>query len=370
MVNLLEYQGKALFTKYGISVPKSYVAKTPAGLKRAHRGVVFIKAQVPTGGRGKSGGVVKAKTYNEAKKVLKKMTSEEFNGFKPEAFLVEDRVEHEAEVYMSVALDRTQRLPVFIVSKKGGVDIEQVPREELNIVKINPMVGLREYQKRSMFDYLDIHESLRKKIYALLDAMWAIYTEKDAELVEINPVGITDDGPVALDAKVVIDDDALFRHKEFQKELPADKIERTAKEHDISFVRLGGDIGLIANGAGLTMATIDRISDVGGSAGDFLDLGGTDDPDRVAEAIRIVSEAKPKALVINIFGGVTKADTVANGIINAVKKYKPRFGIFVRLSGFNKDEGKLLLKQNGIMAFDTSDDAINAAVSATRGQVA
>lgn len=366
MVDLLEYEGKKLFKEHKIAVPAGQLIKSSSDIRKINE-YHILKAQVPAGHRGLKGGVVKVKNKNELESAIKKMSSIDFNGFKPTSFLYETLVRHKKEIYVGLTLDRSDKTPVFIVSPFGGVDIENVPINSIKKFRLDILLGVTDYTKRAAFDFIRLAERYRLGFYAVLEAMWDIFTETDCELVEINPLAVTDNDFVALDSKISIEDDALFRHLEYKKNYySADKLEMKAKGKDIAFVRLDGDIGLIANGAGLTLATIDQIKLAGGSAGDFLDLGGTDDPARVEEAIELVKESNPKVLLINIFGGVTKADTVAKGIINAITRLNIKFGIVVRLKGFNEDRGRRLLKDKGIDSFIDMDEAVKRAVELSK----
>ncbi len=365
MVNLLEFQGKEMFRKYNIPVPNGRLLKSENEIKKLDDPSV-LKVQVPTGHRGKSGGISIVKTLTEACKALENMQKMSFDGFSPKGFLLEDMVKHTSEIYISISLDRGRRSPVLIASSRGGVDIENVPKGKIVTFNLNQLIGIPNYVKRQLLKDLGLKETLSGELYSLIDRLWSLYKNEDAELVEINPLAVTENGLIALDSKISIDDDSLFRHKELSPDLGTDPLEIKAKKEGIAFVRLDGDIGLIANGAGLTMATIDQIALLGGKAGDFLDLGGTDDPAKVAKAIELVAESNPKTVLINVFGGVTKADTVANGIVLAVKAIKPRFKIFVRLNGFNAEKGKKLLTANGIKAFSEMGEAVSAVVLASK----
>ncbi len=365
MVNLLEFQGKEMFRRYKIPVPAGRLIKNEKDIQKLDSKSV-LKAQVPTGHRGKSGGVSLVGSAEEARKALENMQKMSFDGFSPKEFLLEDMVKHASEIYISITLDRSKRSPVLIASLYGGIDIESVPKDKIIMFDLNQLAGMPNYVKRGMLKGLGLKENMSKELSGLLDGMWSLYRNEDAELVEINPLAVTENGLVALDSKIVIDDDSLFRHKEISPDLGTDPLEIKAKKEGIAFVRLDGDIGLIANGAGLTMATIDQIALLGGKAGDFLDLGGTDDPIKVTKAIELVAESNPKTVLINVFGGVTKADTVASGIVSAVKAIKPKFKIFVRLSGFNADKGKKLLAENGIKAFSEMEEAVKAVVLASK----
>jgi len=362
MVDLLEFEGKKLFKEYGIRVPNGYVIRKIEDFKPISKDH-FLKAQVPIGHRGVNGGVVKISNKNDFIKAFDKISRLNFSGFTANSFLLEEVVHHKKELYVSLTLDRNNKTPVLLVSSLGGVDIEKIPRNNIGSFKIDIFLGVLDYTKRKAFSFLHIEEKYREQFYSLIDLMWKIFTEKDAELVEINPLAVTDTELIALDSKISIEDDSLFRHTEYKRDqYSSDKLEMKAKEKGISFVRLNGNIGLIANGAGLTLATIDQIKLGGGMAGDFLDLGGTDDPARVAEAIELVKESNPKVLFINIFGGVTKADTVAEGIVQAINKLNINFKIVVRLKGFNEAKGKELLRKNGIEAFTDMEEAIKEVV--------
>ncbi len=364
MVNLLEYQGKLLFKRYGIKTPNGKLVKgvpKPKDVKLP----VYVKVQVPTGHRYKLGGVVRVSKYSDLRKNILRMASSNFLGYKGKAFLLEKPEKTTRQFYLSISIDRSVRSPVLIVSKKGGVDIENVDKKYISSYTLNNFIGIPDYVKEDIAFRLGVTKLLKNDLYNLLDSVWNLYTKEDAELVEINPLGVTKRGLIALDSKISIDDDAMFRHKHICVPESSDLLEREAAKDNISFVRLSGNIGLIANGAGLTMATIDMIERLGGKAGDFLDLGGTDEPSKVEKAIALVSREHPSVLLINVFGGVTKADTVAEGIANAVKKIKPNFKIFVRLSGFNTERGKKILIKKGINAFESMSDAVRAAVEAS-----
>jgi succinyl-CoA synthetase beta subunit len=361
MVLLLEYEGKRLFEAYGIPVPTHHLVKGIRDI-RSIRTASVIKAQVPTGGRGKLGGVVAVRTVRAAKAALEKIKTIDFNGFHSKYFLIEEEIRRQVELYISITLDRSKRSAVLIVSKKGGINIEEVPATLISTYEVNQLIGLPEYIKRNAFDRLEPPEKFRDQFYHILDALWHLYVSEDAELVEINPLAVTANGLVALDSKVVVEDDSLFRHPNVKAQVSGDEIERKASAMGISFVRLSGDIGLIANGAGLTMATIDQISTNGGKPGDFLDLGGTDDPARVYDAFSIVALSKPRVLLVNIFGGVTKCDTVAMGIVRAIDKFRPVFPVVVRLSGFNEEKGVELLKARNITAFREMNVAVTEAI--------
>ena len=365
MVDLLEYEGKNLFKIYSITVPSSYLIRNIKELKNINDENV-VKAQVPTGHRGVNGGVIKIKNKLEAANAIESINRRNFNGFKPESFLIEKLVRHKNELYVGLTLDRSNKSIVLIVSPAGGVDIEKVPQKLIKKFNIDIFAGMQGYIKREAFKFTKLDTKYQESFYSLMDNLWKVFVGKDCELVEINPLAVTESELIALDSKITIEDDSLFRHPEYKKEYTSsDPIEAEAKRKNISFVRLDGNIGLIANGAGLTLATIDQIKMAGGNAGDFLDLGGTDDPSKVEEAINLVVKTKPKVIFINIFGGVTKADTVAKGIVGAIRSLK-NITVVVRLKGINDEKGRQLLKANSIAAFTDISQAINKVVEVSK----
>ena len=394
MVKLLEYQGKELFLKYGINVPKSTLLKDKTDIPEI-KAPSFLKAQVPVGHRGERGGIVKVTNKAEAEKAMKDISKIKFDGYAADVFLLEEEIPHTGEFYVSISLDRSAKLPVLLISNKGGIDIEKIEDTEIHRYIINPFIGIPDYFSRRISRQLSIPDISQKSLSRILNAVFDVYKNEDAELVEINPLILNpkirirspqkvisadekleetvppesmQNDFMALDSKVVIEDDAMFRHMEITDHTLKwlDPLEMEAKKKGISFVRLGGDIGLIANGAGLTMATLDIIKANGGSPGDFLDLGGTDDPNKVVEAFNLVEKTDPKALLINIFGGVTKCDSVAQGLLEAIDKTKPAFPITVRLRGFNEKEAVELLAKRGITALSGLEDAIRQTIFSSK----
>ncbi len=362
MVDFLEYEGKELFKRYGIPVPNFHVIRAPEDVPEFN-GRMVVKAQVPTGGRGKRGGVRIVNSRDEAIKAIQEISQISFDGFKPEAFVLEDAVNVKRELYISVTLDRSVELPIVLASAEGGVDINSVPQEKIYRHAINPFVGVTQYLKRELSSFLGLSSEKAEQLGKILEGLYKIYDEMDASLAEINPLADTDSGLLALDSKITIEDDALFRHKDITpKYYILDPVEREAKEKGLAFVKLEGDIGIIANGAGLNMATIDLIALNGGKPADFFDLGGTDDPQKVVDALRLASKVTHKVLFVNIFGGVTKCDTVARGIVQAFKELKPSFKLVVRVRGANEDEGRRILEENGIRSLLNLDEAVKEVI--------
>ncbi|HTS33335.1 MAG TPA: ADP-forming succinate--CoA ligase subunit beta [Thermoplasmata archaeon] len=375
MVKLAEWRGKEVFRKYGVPLPTGRVARSAEEAEALTRdGSVplpcVVKAQVLAGGRGKGGAVKFANSPAEARAAAQSILGLEFKGERVKEVLLEEKLALSKELYVSLTLDRTLRLPVLIASARGGVEIESVDDAEIDRQPVDPFPGLTGYQKRRAAEVLGLSGGPAKSLDRLLDALWKVFNSEDAELVEVNPLAVVGDGLVALDAKVIIEDDAAFRHPEYA-EIRDDRtpLEEVAREKDIAFVQLDGNIGVIANGAGLTMATLDVLQEFGGRPGVFLDLGGTDDPRKVTEAFLLMAQAHPKAVFLNIFGGVTRCDTVAKGLVEAMRQVpsEDRFPLVARIRGNNEVEGVEILRAAGIISIPSLKDSAQAVVNAAAG---
>jgi succinyl-CoA synthetase beta subunit len=375
VVKLAEWQGKDVFRKYGVPLPKGAVARSAdeaEALVRAGTVPVpcVVKAQVLSGGRGKGGAVRFASTAAEARTAAEAILGLEFKGERVKELLLEEKLSLSRELYLSLTLDRAARLPVLIASGRGGVEIESVDDTEIDRQHIDPFPGLTGFEKRRAAKVLDVRGGVAKALDQLLDSLWKLFQAEDAELVEINPLAVVGDGLVALDAKVIIEDDAGFRHPDYA-EIRDDRtpLEEIAREKDIAFVQLDGNIGVIANGAGLTMATLDVLKEFGGNPGVFLDLGGTDDPRKVTEAFLLMAKARPKAVFLNIFGGVTRCDTVAKGLVEAMRQVPAaeRFPLVARIRGNNEKEGIEILRAAGVTSIPSLKESAQAAVAAAAG---
>jgi succinyl-CoA synthetase beta subunit len=375
MVKLAEWRGKELFRKYGVPLPRGSVARSPAEAEALTRdGTVplpcVVKAQVLAGGRGKGGAVRFANTPLEARAAAEAILGLDFKGETVKELLLEEKLPITQELYLSITLDRTLRTPVLISSAKGGVEIESVDDAEIDRQPVHPFPGLTAYERRHAAKVLGVAGPVARSLDGLLAALWQAFQREDAELIEINPLARVGDGLVALDAKVIIEDDAAFRHPEYA-EIRDDRtpLEEIAREKEIAFVQLDGNIGVIANGAGLTMATLDVLKEFGGDPGVFLDLGGTDDPRKVTEAFLLMAQAKPKAVFLNIFGGVTRCDTVATGLVAAMQQVPAaeRFPLVARIRGNNEKEGIEILRAAGITATPGLKESVQAVVAAARG---
>ena len=373
-MDLLEYQGKEIFRSFGIPVPEGKPAKSP---KRAREiaekfgSTVVIKAQVRVGGRGKAGGVKLAKDPAEAEQVASQILGMDIKGHTVREVLVEKAGDIAQEFYASFMLDRGAKAYLGMCSVKGGVDIETVAAEEpdyLAKVHIDPLVGLQQSHIRRMLFGGKIPAAAHKEVGALLALLFRAFVDGDCDLAEVNPLIITGDGKaVALDAKVSLEENAAFRHPEWAKykdlkSLP--KQERTAKELGLgNFLALEGNVGVIGNGAGLTMSTLDVVANFGGAPANFLDIGGGANAEVMANAIGVIlSDRKVRSLLVNIFGGITRCDEVARGILAAIETLGgAKVPIVVRLDGTNADEGRTILRQAAPPKVETAETMNEAA---------
>ncbi len=380
-MNLHEYQAKQIFSKYGIPIPRGRVAANPAEAKQIAEelgGKVVVKSQVLVGGRGKAGGIRLAKSSQEAEELATLILGMEIKGLPVRKVLVDEAVSIEKEIYLGITNDRSSRKPVLMASAEGGVDIEEVAsRSPEKIIKmlIDPLLGLREYQSRDIAVSIDLPKPFWRSFISLAEALWKVYQETDATLVEINPLVITKDQRLlALDGKMSIDDNALFRHPDLAEKRDLDveaPPEIEARKYGLSYIKLDGEIGCMVNGAGLAMATMDIIQLSGGSPANFLDIGGGAGADKVAAALRIIlSDANVKAVLINIFGGITRCDEVARGILAAISEVKPTVPMVVRLVGTNAEEGRRLLADAQMITAETLVEAAQKSVQVARGGVA
>lgn len=358
-MNLYEFQGKELFRKFGIPVPDGYVIQNPQEI-RDDIFPVALKSQVLVGGRGKAGGIKFADNKTEAVAKAQELFTQTIKGSRVKYILVERKLNIDKEMYVSITIDRGKKRPLIMASAEGGVEIESVEESKIAMHHIDPLVGFSPYMAKIISKKLNLNNDQSKQFSILLKNMYTLFKDYDCELVEINPLVITKEGNIiAADSKVIVDSDSLFRHKDVPVNLDdLTELERLAKTMDYSFVELDGEIGVIANGAGLTMATLDSLLLHGLKPRNFLDLGGTDNVDIVKNAFPLVLKAQPKVIFVNIFGGVTKCDTVAQGIVLAKKEFSITLPIVVRLSGVHEEEGRQILKDNGIEAFATMTEGV------------
>ncbi len=360
--------GKQIFRSYGIPVPDSYLVERQEDVKKYENPVV-VKSQILLGGRGKSGGIKFAKSQSELDDSVRELLGSKIRGLSVTKVLIEQMIHIKKEMYVSIALDRTAKQPLLIATSKGGVEIETVPHDQLFTRHIDPILGYSDFIGREASAFMDLETGISKQFLPLLKTLYKIWDEEDCELVEINPLVITEEGKlIAADSKVVLDGDSLYRHKELEVVDPEKTpLELEAQSKGYAFIELDGNIGVIANGAGLTMATLDALTLHKGKPRNFLDLGGTDNSEIVSNAFDLVLKANPKAILVNIFGGVTKCDTVATGIVLAKDKLNIKQPIVVRLSGIRDDEGRKILKDHSIESFPTMMEAIEKVVKLAGG---
>jgi succinyl-CoA synthetase beta subunit len=353
-MDLYEHQGKELFAKHGIPLVEGSVAESASEARRiAERlgGKVAVKVQVQIGGRGKGGGIALVGSPEEAEAAAARMLSEGFHGTKVTRVLVERLVDIAEQFYAAISLDRSAGAYLAIVSSEGGMDIEELARERpewLRRVRVDPLLGLHAYQVRYAVGHLPAEA--REGSAAALVKMHEVLAANDATLVEINPLALLADGQVvALDAKVTIDDNALWRHPEIESlrsTFPIDPVEARAKEAGLQYVKLDGEVGIIGNGAGLVMATLDVVELAGAKPANFLDVGGGASAEVMAVSLEVIlSDPSVRSVLVNIFGGITRCDVVAQGILEALQRVTPGVQIVVRLDGTNAPEGRKILAQ-------------------------
>jgi succinyl-CoA synthetase beta subunit len=373
-MNLHEYQARDVLERFGLAVTGGGVASTPQEARQVAEqigGKVVVKAQVQVGGRGKAGGVKLADTPEQAEQVAQQILGMDIKGLTVEKVLVAEAVSYQQEIYLSAILDRGTKRIVMIASAEGGVEIEEVAKTNPDAVKklpTDPMLGLQEYQARQLaFDIGLADGKQARQFAAIAMGVFRIFTQIDASLVEINPLVIRDDGTLqALDSKVIVDDSALFRHTDMEglRETAGEpEAERMARESDITFIKLDGDIGCMVNGAGLAMATMDVVKMFGGEPANFLDIGGGANAQKVAAALNIIlSDEKIKAVLINIFGGITRGDEVAKGIVAALDQVPRRVPLVVRLVGTNAEEGARILQDANLIPASSLGEAAQKVV--------
>ena len=361
-----EYQAKSIFARYGVPVPRGSAASAPAEAREiagSMGGQAVIKAQVHAGGRGKAGGIIVARTPEDAEQAAASLLGKRLvtpqtgpQGVPVGKVLVEEVAEIIRELYLALTVDRTFRGPVMIASESGGMEIEEVAaREPEKIYKeaIDPLIGFQPFQGRRLAYALNLEPELIRPATQLMVALYRVFLENDCSLAEINPLALTQDKRlIALDAKLSFDDNSLFRHSELREMRDPDQedhFEAQAQEYDISYVKLEGEVGCMVNGAGLAMATMDVIKSAGASPANFLDVGGGASEDKVAQAFTIMlSDPQVKWVLVNVFGGILRCDIAAKGIVKACKERGAELPILVRMLGTNVEEGKAILKASGL----------------------
>ncbi len=377
-MNLHEYQAKELLRLGGVPIPPGDVAATPAEARAIATAIgqpVVVKAQVLTGGRGKAGGVKLAATPEAAESVAGAILGMDIRGHLVRKILVASAADIAREIYLGAILDRSTRTIVLMASAEGGMEIEEVARvspEKIIRRSIDPCLGFADFQGREIGFALGLDLKQVRAFTQIARQLYETFVRTDASLLEINPLAVTAGGDlIGLDAKLVVDDNALYRHSDLERmrDVEAeDPIERRAREEGINYIKLDGTIGCVVNGAGLAMATMDVLKLYGGSPANFLDIGGGARAERVVSALNLIlSDPKVRAVLFNIFGGITRCDEVARGIIAATAVIGMPVPIVVRLVGVNEVEGREILKGAGMMAFTSMDDAARAVVVAANG---
>ena len=377
-MKLHEYQSKQIFKRYGIPIPKGRVAGTAGEVKQIAEEYgtnVIVKSQVLVGGRGKAGGIRLVRSPKEAQEAAKAILGMEIKGLPVRKVLVDEAVSIVKEFYIGIANDRIKQMPVLMASGSGGMDIEEVAAktpEKITKVYIDPILGLKEFQLRDAAIGIDLPRAFWKPFTEIGQALWKVYQDCDTTLVEINPMVISSDNKlIALDAKIIIDDNALFRHPDLAELRDLDVEEPSeveARKFEVTFIKMQGNIGCMVNGAGLAMATMDILNLFGGEASNFLDIDGGASSEKVAASLRIIlSDPKVKAILVNVFGGITRCDVVAKGIINAASEVNVKVPMVIRLVGTNEEEGRQILKKSKFISAETLVEAAKFAVKAAQG---
>ena len=372
-MNIHEYQAKDVLRANGIPVPPGEVATTPddaVAIAEKFGGTVVVKAQVHSGGRGKAGGVKLAATTSEVREHAENILGMTISGLTVEKILITPAEDIDTEAYVGVLIDRKSQAATFIVSAEGGIDIEEVAHTDPDAIRkltVDPRYGLMSHQAYWLANSLYGKADLVKQAAKIIRQLYAAFTSSGASMIEINPLITTVSGEVkAIDAKMSIDDSELFRHPELveYRDLSAEPAAETkAREADLSYVKLDGNVGCCVNGAGLAMATMDLVKYYGGEPANFLDIGGSSNPEKVVSALEIItSDPNVEVILFNIFGGITRGDDVARGIVEATKRIDIEPPIVIRLTGTNEKEGLEILAEAGFTAFSSMDDVVQRAV--------
>ncbi|MEJ2210473.1 MAG: ADP-forming succinate--CoA ligase subunit beta [Anaerolineae bacterium] len=379
-MKLHEYQSKRIFAKFGVPIPQGDVATTPEEARRITARLgrrVVVKSQVLVGGRGKAGGIRLASDPDEAEEVADQILGMNIKGLTVKKVLVDEAADIATEIYVGIVIDRARRRPVIMASSEGGVEIEEVARatpERIVKVVVDPFLGLQTYQGRELAYGIGLPKDLVRDFVKITQSLYRAFIECDASLAEINPLVVTGQGQLlAVDGKMLLDDNALFRHFELAEMRDADTEtpeEEEARRHGLSYVKLDGEIGCMVNGAGLAMATMDIIKLYGGEPANFLDIGGGAQAEKVAAALRIIlSDPNVKAVLFNIFGGITRCDEVARGILEALQEIETDVPMVARLVGTNEQEGREILAQAEMRTAATLIEGAQQAVAAARGEL-
>lgn len=376
-MKLHEHQAKSLFAQSGITISEGYVAGDEEGagdIASAFGGEVMIKAQVLSGGRGKAGGVRLARSSEEASRIAAEILALEIGGYQVRSVLVERAIVVKREIYVAITNDRTRKCPVLIASGAGGVDIEDVAKQDPDKIAreyVKPFMGLCSYQVRNVASEIDLPSGLWPEFVQIAMALYDVFVQNDATIVEINPLVVNgEDALVAVDAKVVLDANALMRQPEMREIIDwesGERCEMEARRIGVSYIALEGQIGCLVNGAGLAMGTMDIIEYFGGEAANFLDIGGGANAEKVAGALSIIlRDERVQTVLINIFGGITRCDEVARGLLVAIKEMEIEVPLVVRLVGTNEEEARQLLEGSDLIVANSLVDAAKKAIEMAR----
>ncbi len=362
-MKLFEYTAKEVFQEYEIPTPRGRVATSPKEAEDIARELdcpAVLKVQVLAGGRGKAGGVQFADDPQEARAVAAELLSMQIHGHEVERVLVEEKLDIDQEIYLGMTIDPGDRCPILIASSRGGVSIEEVPDRYIVRERIPMQWGLYPYQMRAVAERMELAGKLARDFGNIAIALYRLFRDRDAELTEINPLVVSGDRMLAADARLNVDEDSEFRH-----ELPVterlSEVEERVAEIGLSYVQLDGDVAVLANGAGATMATMDILQQYDSDAMNFLDVGGGADVDSMTEALRVLADTEPRVLLVNIFGGITRCDDVAEAVLRVKREGTFRSPLVVRLIGTNEEQGIQLLEEEGITALRNLEDAARAA---------
>lgn len=378
-MKLHEYQSKRIFAQYDVPIPRGDVATTADQARRIASRLgtrVVVKSQVLVGGRGKAGGIRLAGDPDQAERVADQILGMNIKGLTVKKVLVDGAADIATEIYLGIVIDRAQRRPVMMASAEGGIEIEEVARatpERIVKVAIDPFLGLQGYQGRELAFGIGLPKELVRDFVKISQGLYDAFVGCDASLAEINPLVVTGNGKLlAVDGKMLLDDNALFRHFELAEMRDADEEtpeEQQARRHGLSYVKLDGEIGCMVNGAGLAMATMDITKLYGGAPANFLDIGGGAQADKVAAALRIIlSDPNVRSVLFNIFGGITRCDEVARGILEALREVPTEVPMVARLVGTNEEEGRQVLAEANMITAATLAQAAQKAVAAARGE--
>jgi succinyl-CoA synthetase beta subunit len=374
-----EYQARELFEKEGIPIPRGALCKSPEEARKTAESIgkpVVIKSQILVAGRGKAGGIKPAENPSEAFAVSKQLLGSVIKGIKVSSVLVVEQVKTEKELYLGFTVDRAKRKVVLIASSEGGIDLEELARTRPDKIfrrEVNPIVGLHSFEARDAALAIGLRGKTANEFTSICQRIFSIFMKVDADLCESNPLAIdsSNGSLVALDARITLDDNAIFRHPEYREvDDELSPLEREAQAAGLAFVQLDGDIGIIGNGAGLVMATLDVVAHFGGRPANFLDMGGGSKADDVYKAVKICLEQKNlKAVFLNVLGGITKCDEVALGLVRALKETNSKVPFVVRMVGTNEEEGRKILAENRIAYLDSMETAAEEAVKMAQRNV-